>query len=301
MMPQALKPGDTIGVMAPSSYVERDDLERSKAALEQRGYKVFIHPQSFEREHQSAGNYLQKSLAFQGLWQREDIKVIWAAGGGNRSLPLLKTINFEKLKARPKLLVGFSDVTTLLNAVYAHAGIPSIHGPVFKNVHKHDQLDQLLSVLSGEAIHLDFKDARALHEGNGEGPLVGGNLSLFQYLPNVLPGQFWTGGILFLEDWNEELSKIDRMLAHLKNLGIFNEVRGVLFGQMDISPDTGRPFGYSLEEILHEHTSGLDIPIAMNVPFGHGKPFYSWPVGSLASLQVSSKNVTLSVSDPLAT
>jgi muramoyltetrapeptide carboxypeptidase len=299
-MPQSLKPGDTIGVMAPSSYVERDDIERSTAVLEQRGYKVFVHPQTFEREHQSAGNHLQKSLAFQGLWQREDIKVIWAAGGGNRSLRLLKTINFEKLKSKPKLLVGFSDVTTLLNGVYAHTGIPTIHGPVFKNLHKHEQMDQLFDLLSGKSFDLSFDQTQALHEGEAQGPLIGGNLSLFQYLPGVLPERFWTGGILFLEDWNEELSKIDRMLAHLKNVGIFDEVRGVIFGQFGVAPDTGRPYGYTLEDILREHVAGIDIPVVMNAPFGHSGTLLSWPVGGLANLQVSAKKSSLSLIDPIA-
>src|SRR5690242_17752811 len=98
MKPPALKPGDTIGVMAPSSYVENADIEKSKAVLEKRGYKVFVHPQTWERNNQSAGTNLQKTLALQGLWQRKDINAIWAAGGGNRALHFMDSINFDAMK-----------------------------------------------------------------------------------------------------------------------------------------------------------------------------------------------------------
>src|SRR5262249_50985443 len=105
MKAPALKPGDTIGVMAPSSTVEKEDIEKSKALLESKGYKVFVHPQTYERENQSAGTHLQKTLALQGLWQRDDIKAIWAAGGGNRALHLLSSINFEAMKKKPKIFI----------------------------------------------------------------------------------------------------------------------------------------------------------------------------------------------------
>ena len=145
-----LAPGGTIGVMAPSSYVEAKDIEKSKALLEKRGYKVFIHPQTYERHNQSAGTHLQKTLALQGLWQRDDIDVIWAAGGGNRAMHLLDSINFNAMKRKPKLFIGFSDVTALLNAITVHTGFPSIHGPVFKNIHTYEHLDHMLDLLSGK-------------------------------------------------------------------------------------------------------------------------------------------------------
>jgi muramoyltetrapeptide carboxypeptidase len=295
--PPALKPGDTIGVMAPSSYVEREDIERAKALFEARGYKVFVHPQTYEREHQSAGTLLQKSLALQGLWQREDIKAIWAAGGGNRALHLSETINFDKLKNKPKILVGFSDVTALLNAVYAHTGIVSLHGPVFGKLDKHKQLDHTLAILSGEKdVSIPLSEAQIITEGKASGHLIGGNLSLFQYLPRTLPGNFWKGGILFLEDCNEEYSHIDRMFLHLRRLGVLGEVSAIVFGQFTGLKDSGRPFGYSLDDIITEHTEGLDIPIVANAPFGHGEDLYALPVGARATL--NTKNLYLGVQKP---
>jgi muramoyltetrapeptide carboxypeptidase len=283
--PPALKPGDTIGVFAPSSWVEKEDIEKSKAALEKKGYKVFIHPQTFERHNQSAGNHLQKTLAFQGLWQRPDIKAIWAAGGGNRAMYLLDTINFDKIRDNPKILIGFSDVTALLNALYAHTGIVSFHGQVFKNVHKWSELDHLLQILSGKSsATYPYGNAIVVRQGKAKGPLVGGNLSLFQYLPGTLPGKFWKGAILFLEDCNEELSRIDRMLLYLRRSGVLNEISGLLLGDFINMRESQRPFGFKFEDIVSELTENLDIPVVMNLPFGHGKTFYSFPLGVPAKI-----------------
>lgn len=293
MKPPALKPGNQIGVMAPASYVESGDIEKAKTLMEKRGYNVFIHPQTYERHNQSAGTHLQKSLALQGLWQRDDIDAIWAAGGGNRCLHILDIINFETMKKKPKIFIGFSDVTALLNSIYAHTGINSFHGPVFKDLHKHKQMSHLLSLLSGEVVEYPANTLTILKEGSAEGHLIGGNLSIFQYLPLTLPGSFWEGSLLFLEDCNEELSKIDRMLLHLKRSGVLKQIGGLILGQFTNMTENGRPFGFTLEDIILEHTEDLNIPIVMNAPFGHGEKLYTFPIGIRAALKTNPPQLTL--------
>ncbi len=294
LKPAPLKKGDTIGVMAPSSYVERKDIEKAKAYIEKKGYKVFVHPQTFERHNQSAGTQLQKTLALQGLWQRDDIKAIWTATGGNRSMSLLDSINFEAMKRKPKILIGFSDVTTLLNGIYAHTHIPTFHGPVFKFAHDYGkQIDQLFDLLGGKKVAYPWAKTKVLVEGKAEGKLIGGNLSLFQYLPKTLPDGFYKDSILFFEDCHEEISRIDRTLLYLKRLGVLKEAKGIIFGQFSSMRDNGRPFGFTLEEIIREHTEGLGIPVVMNAPFGHEKDLYSFPLGVKASLDTKKKTLTL--------
>ncbi len=278
--PKALKKGDKIGVFAPSSYVLKEEIEKSKKHLEEFGFEVFIHPQTYERLNQSAGTHLQKALAFQGLWQRDDIHAIWAAGGGNRALHLLDMINFEKIKDKAKTLIGFSDVTALLNAVYAHTSIVTIHGPVFKNLHKHKEIKELINLLQGKTSSLTFEKSDVLKTGKASGHLIGGNLSVFQYLPQTLPNEFWKDGILFLEDCNEELSRLDRMLLHLKRTGTLNQIKGLLVGEFTNIPETGTPFGFTLSDIIEEHTEDLDIPIIKNLPFGHGDKLRPLPIGA---------------------
>ncbi len=287
IQPHSLQKGDTIGVFSPSSWVEKEDIEKSKSHMENLGYKVFIHPQTYERENQSAGSHLQKALAFQGLWQRKDIKAIWCAGGGNRCMHMVETLKFEPLKRNPKILIGFSDVTALLNSVYANTDIITFHGPVFKNAYKYKQMEHLLNILSGKTVEYPLTQDNILNKGTAEGKLIGGNLSLFQYLPQTLPNEFYKGGILFLEDCNEEISRIDRMLIHLRRLKVFDNIKALVFGEFTSLQDSTRPFDYSLKDIIREHCEGLDIPILHNMPFGHGKNLYAFPIGGQAIIDTS--------------
>ena len=282
-----IKPGQKIGVMAPSSYVEQDDIDKSAQTLRDRGYDVFIHPQTYERLGQSAGDVLQKSLALQGLWMRPDIDAIWFAGGGNQSMPLLSSLNFVSMAKKTKPVIGFSDATTLINAINMHTGAITYHAPVFKQLHtlSDDHLTTVLSALSTEDTILPItKDMilKAPESGITEikAPLVGGNLSVFQYLPALLGEDLYKDKILFLEDCNEELSHIDRMFCFLQQSGILTNVKALLIGQFNNLKDTGRPFGSTLNEIILAHTQECKMPIITQLPFGHDTPFTPLSLGN---------------------
>lgn len=292
ILPPPLLPGDTIGVMAPSSYVEKNDIEAAKSRLETLGYKVFIHPQTYERHNQSAGNVLQKTLAFQGLWQREDINTIWSAGGGNRAGQLLESINFEKLKAKPKNLIGFSDITTLLNAVHTHTNIVTWHGPVFKQLGKHKDLEQSLRILSGKEKTCNLDPAETLQGGIGKGKLIGGCLSIFQTLIGTKHMPDCEGAILFLEDVSDQLSRFDRMFTHLRNAGIHKQISGLIIGEFLDLQEGRRPFGFSMHEIIMEFAEGLPIPILFNAPIGHGENLLTMPVGMHISFNADLKTLS---------
>jgi muramoyltetrapeptide carboxypeptidase len=264
-----------IGVFSPSSYVEKQDIEDAKTVLESQGHRVFIHPQTYERHNQSAGTHAQKIEALHSLYTNDEIDLIWAAGGGNRSLHILDDLDFDLIRANPKPMIGFSDVTALLNGISVKTGAPNIHGPVFKHVSKHQEGLKALS----ENFVLPLHGAHTLNHGHAEGMFFGGNLSLFQYLPQTLGKDFTKGSILFLEDCHEELSRIDRMMLHLRRLGVFEHAAGLMFGSFTALQDSATPFGFTLQEIIAEHTDGLDIPIVMNLPFGHGEQNHPLPIG----------------------
>jgi muramoyltetrapeptide carboxypeptidase len=287
-----LNPGDTIGLMAPSSYVERADIEKSKALLEARGYKIFIHEQTYARHHQSAGTHSEKLEALHTLYVDKNIKAIWAAGGGNRSLYLLNDIDYALIKKNPKPLIGFSDVTGLLNAIYAHTGAINIHAQVFKNLHKNDCLETALDVLSGKSHSMNLESAQILNPGKTQGRLIGGNLSVFQYLVGTKDCPDLSGAILFLEDCGDEISRFDRMLAHLGRHGVFEKISGLVLGEFTDIQDTGRPFGFGLEDCLMENLKNRDIPVILKAPLGHGAQLSPLPVGGMAVLDTAQKNLT---------
>ena len=288
-----LKPGHKIGVMAPSSFVEREDIEKSSAALEESGYKIFIHPQTYARDNQSAGSAQEKLDALHALYADDSIDAIWAAGGGNRALYLLDDLDYDLIAKNPKPLIGFSDVTALLNAVYAHTGIAGWHAQVFKHLHDFKQLDETLAALSGEKSGIPLDQSEIIQPGKAEGALIGGCLSLFHYLPGTNDCPNLQGAILLLEDCGDELSRFDRMFAHMKRMGVFEQIGALILGEFHDVKDGARPFGFSLKDVALEALDGRDIPLLINAPFGHGQNLLPFAIGEAVTLDTEDKNLLL--------
>lgn len=288
--PPPVHPGDTIGIMAPSSFVEPDTLAPGIAALEQRGYRVHLHPQTFLRDRQSAGTAADKCAALYDLWNDPAIGAVLAAGGGNRSLHMLEALDTGRLKATPKAFVGFSDSTVLLNAFTAHLRIVTFHGPVLGRVRDNPDLDSLVSALGGRPQEPDLRTARVVRSGQAQGVLIGGTLSLVQYLAATPDLPDPEGAILFLEDVSEEFSHIDRMLLHLRRAGVLKVLSGLILGTWESLQDRGRPYGFTLEDIVAEHTRDTHYPIVMGAPFGHGAVLPTFPIGGKARLSACEKD-----------
>lgn len=283
-LPKPLQAGDTIGVMAPSSRVDAADLESGAAVLRRKGYHVLIHPQCGARYHQSAGMNQEKIDALHDLVKNPDVKAIIFATGGNRALHLLDIIDYDLIEKHPKIYMGFSDNTALLNAITAKTGIITYHGPTAKRLTKNPQVDFNLSLLAQKEKTIPLTGSTVFREGSTNGILVGGNLSLFQYLveSNEMPDPH--GAILFLEDIAEEYSRIDRYFCYLRRSGILGKIGGLVLGQFSDMRDSGTPFGFTFEDIITEHTDGLNIPILMDAPFGHADDLYALPIGARATL-----------------
>lgn len=282
MTKHLVKPGSKIGVMAPSSAVKKADIEKSAALLQGKGYEVFIHPQTYAQHNQSAGKPEDKLEALHALYADDSIDAIWAAGGGNRALYLLDDLDVDLIAKTPKPLIGFSDVTALLNAIYAQTGITGWHAQVFKNLHNFKQIDETLAAMAGENDIMDTSKAEIVQSGNAEGTLVGGCLSLFHYLAGTNDCPNLNGAILFLEDCSDELSRFDRMFAHMKRMGVFEQIGALILGEFYDVKDSATPFGFTLKDIAMEAIEGRDIPLVMNAPFGHGRTLLPLPVGGNA-------------------
>jgi muramoyltetrapeptide carboxypeptidase len=299
--PPALHKGDTIGIIAPSSYVESDKLDAGVGILREYGFNVSVHPQALARDRQSAGTPVEKAAALHEVFSTPDIKAIIAAGGGNRGALILDQLDYALLKTNPKLFMGFSDSTALLSALASKAGLASYFGPTVKTLPRlnRESLDYTFELLSGKAHEYPVNLATPVRTGHCEGTLFGGTLSLLctlsgtRYLPDL------TGAILYIEEIGEELSRVDRMIWHLCQSIPFHKLAGLIFGEFTLPAETGRPFGFTLEEIIQEHIRHLNIPVAMNAPFGHGPVFYPLPFGGAADLRVSPDGVSLRLKDPL--
>lgn len=283
--PPFLKPGDMVGVMAPSSWIAQSDLETARTFLEGQGYRVYLHPQCYAGKgpSQYAGTVSEKIAALHDLAGNKEIKAVFFATGGMRSLTILDGIDYKLIAANPKIYMGFSDHTALLNSITAKTGLITFHGPTFKRLPKNPQADFNLRLLAGAEKEISLSGATILRDGTANGQLIGGNLSVFRSLGDKdIPAS--DGAILFLEDIKEELSTIDRNLCALRRSGFLGKASALIFGQFTDCGDSGTPFGMTLEEIILEHTAGLNSPILVNAPFGHDVDLPIFPVGQKASL-----------------
>lgn len=279
--PAALQSGDKVGVISTSCWVEEADLNATADFLALRGYDTFIHPQATKRLHQVAGTTAERTAALHDMFRDDSISAIFSGRGGNRAITMLPQIDFDLIRQNPKICLGYSDLTILLNGIYARTGLVTFHGPVFREMPKRGiYFDQMIALLSGRADHIDLPGATYLRDGQAEGTLIGGNLSLFQTLLGTPYLPALEGAILFLEDVGDHISRYDRMLGHLRAAGVFSRIAGLVIGDFtNTKDDEERPFGFTLEDCVREHTADYRFPVMMNAPFGHGDRLPTFPVG----------------------
>lgn len=285
--PAALKSGDKIGVIAPSSICNADFLTPGVEYLKANGFEVMLHDQTSCQYNQFSGTPEEKISALHDYFADPSIKAIFCTRGGNGCVHLLDKIDYDLIAANPKILIGFSDITSLLHAIYAKTGLITFHGPTVSMIRKLEPqwAKQMLSVLTGESNEVELGD-----KGNAEGILFGGNVSVFQtligtpYLPDL------SQAILFLEDVHDHLSRYDRMTGHMKLAGLFDDLNAMIIGEfMDTQDNSERPFGFTIEEIISSKVTD-GAPCLANAPIGHGQKLCTLPIGAPAVL----KNGTLS-------
>lgn len=271
--------------MAPSSYIDKADIEAGKAVLEAMGYTVIIHPQTHAHIHQSAGTSGQKADAFHDLLKQPKINAIMFAAGGNRALHWADKIDLDLVRAHPKPIMGFSDCTVPLNIISAKTGLVTYYGPTLRwlMTHPNNTLDraQAIAIFGQTQKSITLDGAEVMRAGSMRGRLVGGTASLMQYLLNDID---FEGKILCLEDWNIETSRLDLLLRAMRRAGVFHAISGLILGTFDNLQDTGRPFGFTLLDILNDNLHGTTCPIVMNAPFGHDERLVTLPIGHVATL-----------------
>ncbi len=287
-----LKPGDTIGIMAPSSRTDRVRVDEAVKILESMGYKVKVHAQTHQSHHSSAGIPADKVQAFEELWSDPDVKAIMAARGGNESGEMLPALDYKKLGATPKIVIGYSDVTALLLAINKQSDIVTFHGPVLHSLRTMDQghLTQCFRMLSGHEKDIDISGSQTLQAGTAQGRLIGGNLSILCSLMGTPYQPDFKGALLFVEDIGDELSRINRFFLQLKLAGVFNQISGLIVGDFSDLTDEGvLEFERSVMDMLKHHTQGTSFPIVTEAPFGHQNALITLPVGASAELTASQK------------
>ena len=307
--PRALQAGDTIGIVAPASNLKPELLAAGCAALQRLGYKPFYLDSILEQDLYFAGSVNRRARELEAMFTGEDVRAIVCARGGYGANYLLPHLDLAKIKAHPKIFVGYSDITTLLTYFTDATGLVTFHGPMVTKDFAHSDgvdLPSWEAMLHGTSepgwdLGPD-SGAKPLLEGSGEGLLYGGCLSMLVASLGT-PYEIHTEGtILFLEDVATKPYQIDRMLTHLKLAGKLGGVRGIVFGEMldcAQNPDparTGRDQGYTLEEVILRVVGDLGIPLAYGLRSGHvSRGNVTLALGIRTKLNVTSSQVSLHV------
>src|SRR5208283_2254511 len=271
--PRALRPGDKVGIVAPASNVKREMLEAGCDGLRRVGYEPFYFDSILERDLYFAGSVERRARELEDMFLRDDVRAIVCARGGYGSNYLPLALDATKITSHPKILVGYSDITTLFCCMADSANFVTFHGPmVAKDFALADGVDlaSWRNALGGteQWSIAEGSGARPLVPGRGEGVLYGGCLSMLVASLGTQQEIRTAGTILFIEDVAAKPFQIDRMLMQLKLAGKLKDVRGIVFGEMmdcRQSPDQD----YTLEEVVLRIVEDLRIPVAFGLRSGH--------------------------------
>jgi muramoyltetrapeptide carboxypeptidase len=304
--PPALRPGDTVGIAAPASNIKRKDLEAGCEALRRAGYRPFYFDSIGEQDLYFAGSVERRVRELEEMFVRDDVRAIVCARGGYGANYLLKELDLEKIRAHPKIFVGYSDITALLTYFYNAGGFITFHGPMAAKDWAHaDGVDPVSwqEAVSGTAawdVQLGA-GVSGLVEGDAEGVLYGGCLSILVASLGT-PYEIKTNGtILFLEDLAAKPYQIDRMLMQLKLAGQFDAVRGIVFGEMLDCVQIANQ-GYTLQDVIMRIVGDLGVPVAFGVRSGHvTSGNITLPFGVRAKLAVQRGQVALRILESAVT
>ena len=300
LIPPALQPGDSVGIIAPASGFNRERFLAGCERLRQLGYRPFYLDSIFDLDLFFAGSAERRARELEEMFERDEVRAVLCARGGYGCNYLLEKVDIATIAAHPKIFVGASDVTTLLTWFLDAAGLVSFHGPMVEKAFAlPDGVDMpswLAATTSAEP-WLISGDMEPLVHGAAEGILYGGCLSLLVESLGT-PYEIKTGGtILFLEDVNAKPYQVDRMLMHLKLAGKLEGVRGLIFGEMlDCRQSADQP--YTLQEVITRVVGDLGVPVAYGLRSGHvTRANITLPLGVRAALRVED-TVRLEILEP---
>jgi len=268
--PINLKKGDKIGILSTARKISPDEIKFAINIFESWGLIVDLAKNLFEENNQFSGTISQRTLDLQNMIDRSDIKAIFFARGGYGTVQIIDNLNFSKLNKFPKWLVGYSDIT-VIHSHLNNLGLITLHAtmPINFVSNKKSAIDSLHNVMFHSKNDIQYKSHYLNKLGNVNGKIVGGNLSIIYSLMGSKSETDTQNKILLLEDVDEYLYHIDRMMINLDRNDILSNIKALIVGSMTSMNDNEVPFGKSANEIINSYASKYDFPICFNFPSGH--------------------------------
>ncbi|MBS4192581.1 LD-carboxypeptidase [Bacillus sp. FJAT-49705] len=299
MKPQRLRKGDAIGIIAPASPPNQENLKRSLSFLEELGLEVKIGNHVYDQYGYLAGNDEDRLIDLHSMFMDKEVKAIICAGGGYGTGRIASNIDYEMIKHNPKIFWGYSDITFLHTAIHGQTGLVTFHGPMLasdigkEDVHplSKEYFKQLFEPTSIQYTN-EISPLETLIEGEANGRITGGNLSLIASTIGT-PFEIDTkGALLLIEDINEEPRSIDRMLNQLHMAGKLYDAAGLIIGDFNnCVPE--RELSLSLDEVIDHYTQLANKPAMKGFKFGHCSPHVSIPLGVQAEMNTEKKQLII--------
>nr|WP_314836671.1 LD-carboxypeptidase [uncultured Flavobacterium sp.] len=288
MTPARLQKGDTIAILATARKNIDDNLKPALDLLHSWGLEAVIGSSIGLDDNQLAGTDAQRAADFQAQLDNPNIKAIWCVRGGYGTIRMIDLLDFTQFKENPKWIIGFSDVTVLHNHLNT-MGFKSIHGimPISVPKASPQAIESLRKSLFGEKIIYEIDPFTMNRFGTASGELVGGNLSILYSVLGSPSAIDCTDKILFLEDLDEYLYHIDRMMMNLKRNGCLESIKGIIVGSMTKMKDNDIPWGKNALEIIEDVTKKYNIPVLYNFPAGHIQDNRALIMGSKVTIDVN--------------
>ncbi len=293
--PDFLKKGDKIAIISTARRINKKEIADAILIVEKWGLVPIIGKSIGAIDHQFAGSDKERALDFQNMIDDKEIKAVWCARGGYGTVRIIDDIDFSSIIKKPKWIIGYSDITVLHSHLHT-LGICSLHALMPIDIHKNTKasLDSLRDTLFGKKIKYTIPAVKRNRNGQGTGQLVGGNLSILYSLCGSSSSIDTSGKILCVEDLDEYLYHVDRMMYNLKRNGYFDNLSGLIVGGMTDMHDNTIPFGKKVKRIVLDIVEEYDFPVVFKFPMGHVEDNRALILGAEVSLEVSEDNAILS-------
>lgn len=291
-----LQPGDKIAIVAPAGRIDREKVDIAIDMFKGWGYEVVVGKNIFKDYHVFSATDRERAEDLQWAFDSEDIRAVFCARGGYGCIRIVDQLDYSKFQGNPKWLVGFSDIT-VLHAKLNTLGIESVHGPMPVKFpddgSRSEDITALKKILEGTLPEYRYESHRYNRSGVCSGELVGGNLSIVYSLHGIEIEWKKHEKILFIEDLDEDLYHLDRMMQNLKHSGKLERLQGLVVGQMTGMKDSDPSFGSTAYEIIAEAVQDYKFPVVFDFPAGHGSINYPLIMGAIADLEVNEESYSL--------
>jgi len=269
IQPPFLKPGDKIAIVASARKITMQELQPAIDTFKRWGLEVVLSKNLFGSDHQFSGTDAERAADLQSALDDDSIKAVISARGGYGTMRIVDQIDFTKFKQHPKWIIGYSDITVLHSHIH-NFGIETMHATMPINFPVNaEAVETMQKLLFGEKLAYQMEKHPLNKTGVAEAQVVGGNLSLLYALTGSASSIHTKGKILFIEDLDEYLYHIDRMMLSLKRYGKLSDLAGLVVGGMTDMKDNQIPFGKTAEEIILDAVKDYNYPVCFNFPAGH--------------------------------